>query len=234
MEEYGLSFMKALALIEIVLNDPAGNVSCIGKLVGNNNKCGLKTYLIEAKGLIQRIFEGKAHQIIYNYENGPIFNDRPAEPLPSIRQVQESEFWTYYYLPAWGESSDKPMGLYGNGEEWAKVYRDLSLPIIWNDDGLHINLTGDPDSKLIKLIWENKLGELKKEYPEAKIGLLEDSGTPYGISIRISDLPMNSLIKMEPRKKMAYAEFVRDAEHSFMHFIDNILVNLRDMGKLPK
>ena len=155
-----------------------------------------------------------------------------AEPLPSIRQVQESEFWTCYYLPAWGEASDKPIGLHGNRQEWAKIYRDLSLPVIWNDDGLHINLTGDPDSELIKMIWENKLGELKKEYTDAKIELLKYSGTPYGISIRILDIPMSRLIKMGPRKKMEYAEFARDAEHKFLHFIDNILVDLRDMGKL--
>jgi hypothetical protein len=144
--------------IRIIIHE--GNASYIGELVGNNNLCGLKTYLIEAKGLIQRIFEGKAQQIDYSYENGPIVNENPPEPLLSIRQVQESEFWTCYYLPAWGESSDKPMGLYGNREEWAKLYRDLSLPVIWNDDGLHINLTGDPDSELIKMIWKNKLGEV--------------------------------------------------------------------------
>ena len=214
-------------------NDPAGHVSCIGELVNNNNNCDLKTYLIEAKGLIQRIFEGKASQIIYIYENGPVLNDSPAEPLPSMRQVQETEFWTCYYLPAWNEPSDKPMGLRGNCDEWAKVYRDLSLPVIWNDDGLYLNITGDPDSELIKLIWKNKLDAIKKEYPEAKIEL-NDSGTPYGISIRISDIPMSSLIKMGPKNKMYYAEFIRDAEHGFMHFVDNILVDLKDMGKLIK
>ncbi|RPH51666.1 MAG: hypothetical protein EHM85_05850 [Desulfobacteraceae bacterium] len=211
-----------------------GNVSCIGELVDNNNNCDLKTYLIEAKGLIQRIFEGKASQIIYIYENGPVLNDHPAEPLPSMRQVQELEFWTCYYLPAWNEPFDKPMGLHDNHEKWDKVYKDLSLPVIWNDDGLHLNLTGDPNSELIKLIWENKLGAIKKEYPEAKIKLMEAPGTPYGISIRISDLPMNSLIKMGPKKKNHYAEFIRDAEHSFMHFIDNILIDLKNMGKFIK
>ena len=218
--------------IRIIIQE--GNVSCIGEYIGNNNKCGLKTYMLEAKGLIQRISEGKSQQIDYRYEKGPISNDQPAEPLPSIRQVQESEFWTCYYLTAWGEPSDKPMGLYGNREEWAKVYRDLSLPVIWNDDGLHLNLMGDPDSELVKLVWKYKLGELKKGYPDAKIELMEDSGKPYGISIRISDVPMSSLIKMGPRKKMEYAELIFNAEHDFMHFMDNILVALRDMGKLPK
>jgi hypothetical protein len=220
------------AEIRIIIHE--GNDSCIGEYVGNNNNCGFKTYMIEAKGLIQCIFEGKASQITYNYEKGPISSDRPAEQLPSIRQVQESEFWTCYYLPAWGESSDKPMGLHGNGDEWAKVYKDLSLPVIWNDDGLHLNITGDPDSELIKLIWKNKLGAIKKEYPEAEIKLMEASGTPYGISVRISDIPMSSLIKMGPKKKKDYAEFIRDAEHSFMHFVDSILADLRDMGKLPE
>lgn len=226
------TYRRSNAGIRIIIQE--GNASCIGEFVDNNNNCGFKTYMVEAKGLIQRIFEGKTQQIIYNYEKGPISNDLPVEPLPSMRQVQESEFWTCYYLPAWGEASDKPMGLYGNREEWAKVYRDLSLPVIWTDDGLHLNLTCDPDSELIKIIWKNKLGELKKAYPEAKIELLEDSGKPYGISIRILDIPMNNLIKMGPRKKVEYAEFISDAEHAFMHFIDDILVNLKDKGKLPE
>ena len=36
-----------------------GDVSCIDELVDNNNAGGLKTYLIEANGLTQRISEGK-------------------------------------------------------------------------------------------------------------------------------------------------------------------------------
>ncbi|MFO7666927.1 MAG: hypothetical protein R6V76_09940 [Desulfobacterales bacterium] len=217
--------------IRIIIHE--GTVSYIGGLIDNNNNCGLNTYLIEANGLIQRIFEGKAYQVTYNFEKGPVLNDRPAEPLPSLRKVQESEFWTCYYLPAWNETSDKPMGLNGNGDEWSKVYKDLSLPVIWNDNGLYLNISGDPDSELIKLIWENKLGAIKKEYPEAKIELKE-SGTPYGISIRISDVPMSNLIKMGPKKKLYYAEFILDAEHSFMHFVDKIMVELRDMGMLIK
>ena len=213
--------------IRIIIHE--GNVSCIGELVDNNNACGLKTYLIEANGLIQCIFEGKAQQIIYSYETGPIVTNSPAEPLPSMRQVQESEFWTCYYLPAWGEPPDKPIGLYGNRDQWAKIFEDLSLPMMWNDDGLHITLSGDPDSYLIKPIWEHELEKLRQEYPDAKIELLKDSGIPYGISIRILELPMSSLIKMGPRKKTEYGKFVHDAEHNFLHFIDDILVDLRDM-----
>ena len=213
--------------IRIIIHE--GNVSCIGHLVDNNNACGLKAYLIEAKGLIQRIFEGKTHQISYNYENGPIVSNSPAKPLPSMRQVQESEFWTCYYLPAWDQPLDKPFGLYGNRDQWAKIFEDLSLPMMWNDDGLHITLSGDPDSYLIKPIWEHELEKLRQEYPDAKIELLKDSGIPYGISIRILELPMSSLIKMGPRKKTEYGKFVHDAEHNFLHFIDDILVDLRDM-----
>ena len=42
------------------LNDPAGNVGLIGCFVDNNNKCNMETYLIEAKGRIQRVSKGKA------------------------------------------------------------------------------------------------------------------------------------------------------------------------------
>lgn len=139
------------------LNNPIGNVSCIHKLVNINNNCGLKTYLIGARGLIRRIFEGKTNQVSYGYENCPTANDNPPATLPSMRQVQEAEFWTCYYLPAWNQSYDEVMGLYGNGEEWAQVYKDLSLPIIWSDEGLYLNIFGEADSKLVKLIWDNRL-----------------------------------------------------------------------------
>ena len=68
--------------IRIIIHE--GAVSCIGELVDNNNNCGFKTYLIEAKGLIQRIFEGKSNQITYNYEKGSSINDSPSEQLPSV------------------------------------------------------------------------------------------------------------------------------------------------------
>ena len=224
------------------LNDPAGDVSCVGQLVINNNNCGLKTYLLEAKGLIQRIFEGKTHQIIYNYEYENIINNNsteklPSENLPSLRQVQESEFWTGFYLPGRNEFPGEPMGLTGEREEWApmySLYKDLKTPVIWDDDGLHINLIGDPDSELIKLIWDNKLDDFKNAYPDATIKLMEDSGKPYGISTRILDLPMKNLIKMGPNKKMECGEFINGAEHKFAHFIDNVLVELRDQGKFKE
>ena len=68
--------------IRIIIHE--GAVSCIGELVDNNNNCDLKTYLIEAKGLIQRMFEGKSNQITYNYEKGSSINDSPSEQLPSV------------------------------------------------------------------------------------------------------------------------------------------------------
>ncbi|MCG6536665.1 MAG: hypothetical protein L7F78_18650, partial [Syntrophales bacterium LBB04] len=217
-----------------LLNEPTGNANLIGQLVYNNNNCGMVTYLVEAKGLIQRIYEGKTKQINYQYEVGPLVNDNPSAPLPTIRRVQEAEFWNCYYLAAWGDTYDGLMGLAGNGKEWAKVFQDLSLPVIWNDDGLHLNVFGDADSELVKLIWENKLDDLQKAYPEPLIKLLEDSGKPYGISIRIADLPMSNLIKLGPRKKKEHAEFIFDAEHNFMHVIDDILDDLKDTGKLTE
>jgi len=251
-------------------NDPAGNVGLIGDLVYNNNKCGVETYLIEAKGLIQRVSKGKAQQITYNLEHGPNFsyfpvemkellqnipdgnakqtihgleniptsNDNPPQQLPSLRQVQESEFWTCYYLVHWNQSDYEPMGLYGEREEWAprhsSLCKDLSSLAIWNDDGLHINLVGDQDSELIKLIWENNLDDFKKGYPDVKVELMEKSGTPYGISTRILNLPMKNLIKMGPRKKMFYGDFVYEAEHVFSEFIDGIIVDLKNMGKIQE
>jgi len=128
------------------------------------------------------------------------------------------------------------MGLYGEREEWAprcpSLYKDLSLHVIWNDDGLHINLTRDPDSELIKLIWENNLDDFKKSYPDAKVKLMEKSGTPYGISTRILNLPMKNLIKMGPRKKMWCGGFVYETEHVFADFIGCIIIDLKNMGKI--
>jgi hypothetical protein len=215
-------------------DEPTGNAESIGMLAYNNNKCGLKTYLLEAKGLIQRIFEGKTKQIVYKYEVGSIADDNPPVPLPTIRQIQEAEFWNCYYLAAWGEAYDGLMALPGYGEIWAKVHRDLSLPVTWNDEGLHLNVFGDYDSKLVKLIWDHKLGAFKEKYPEAKIVLLEESGRPYGISIRILDLSMSNLIKLGPRKKKEYAKFTYDAEHNFFHFMDDVITDLKNMGKLPE
>lgn len=106
------------------------------------------------------------------------------------------------------------------------------MPVIWNDEGLHINIFGDTDSQMIKLIWDHKLGVLQEKYPGSRIALLEDSGKPCGILIRIAVLPMSNLIKLGPRKKKEYAEFIYDAEHNFMHVIDEILADLKNMGKL--
>ncbi len=219
-------------------NDPTGNINLIGYLINNNNCCGMKTYLVDATGLIQCISEGRDNQIIYSYEIGPTDNDQPLKRLPSLRQIQEAEFWNcYYLLPRYGYN-DELMELYGVSENWSlghsSFYKDLSEFMTWNDDGLYINLTGNSDSALIRLIWETKLDDFKKGYPSAKIELMEAFGKPYGISMRILDIPMKNLIKMGPERKMQYGKFVHEAGHNFLHFIDAVLCDLKNMGKIQE
>jgi hypothetical protein len=207
----------------------------IDDLVNISNKCGVKTYLVMAKGLIQYLLKGEKKRISYELVNGPygddINNPEPIlaerespQQLPTKRNVQVSEFWIGYYLPNWG------VGRLSDDHEvigdWTPGYslrKGLGTKAYWNDDGLFIDLEGEVGSDVIQWIWANRKCRFEEGYPGCSISLNSKDGQATSISVRISDIPITQLIEMDSNDKWNYGEMVYGEEHKFCQIAEEAI-----------
>lgn len=212
---------------------PAGDSYNISNLVARNNRCGVTTYLVEARCQIEN---GNKKGVKYFLEEGPylIIGDRgfaqregdPKQELPTKRQIQEAEFWAGYYWPNW---ECQGAGLLDPNsdiiEDWAPGYSlkyGLATEAKWTDDGFFISIVG-PASNVLNWIWNEKKGLLTAGYPGCDMDLHSNSDGPYAISVRIDPTSMSDLIKMEPKDKWDYGEMVYGEERKIVGIVEEII-----------
>jgi hypothetical protein len=246
--DVGCEYDKKIIIYENDFNkkfsyDPPGAWDVIDDLVNINNKCGVKTYLVEAKGLLQYMLQGEKKRISYHLVKGPCGNDinlpelvlhngELPRQLPTKRQVQVSEFWLGYYFPNWGMG--RSFDDHNVIEEWTPGYslaHDLSTKAYWNDDGFFIDLVGEPDSERIKWIWANRQSVFSEAYSDCPVVLKSENNKPCAISVKISDVIMEELIKMKPEDKWYYGEMVYGQEHKFWEVAQKAIENYNDAKK---
>lgn len=224
------------------ITTPAGDTNIIGNLVCRNNRCGLQTYLVQARFLVKDFFADNWEVMTkYTLEYGPdVFEgeyhepfckkDKSPEKLPTKRQMQEAEFWVGCYYP------------FANIECAADAYRDDEIiygwsPCIsfskefdtvatWDDDGFHVSLEGSEDPVAVGIltwIWENRKEKIQEAYPDSLIKLKYENDKPVALNVRVFNIPMNELFAMEPSEKYFYGESVNGEERKFNYFMEEIV-----------
>lgn len=219
----------------------------IEDLVKFNNKSGVETYLVEAKGLIKYFLKGEGNDIGYSLVNGPygydVDNPVPVSKNRELAQsffpkkdVRLSEFWLGYYRPNWGDEESN----YNRNSlvVWTPRHRlshDLRTITDWNDDGLFIDLAEYEDSEdigAIQWIWNHRKALFEETYPERSICLKYNDGQPIALSVRIYGTPVTELIEMAPKAKWLYCKMVYGAEHKFRQIAEKAIEDYDKMTKI--
>ena len=103
-----------------------------------------------------------------------------------------------------------------------------------NSDGFSIDLIGEPDSEAIKWIWTNRKSLFDDAYPDCSINLKIENNKPYAISVKVLDIPIEELIKMEPKNKWEYGEVVYGEEHKFSSIADQVIDDFDKENEVSK
>jgi hypothetical protein len=215
---------------------PAGGIFDLSNLVKRNNKCGVETYLV--KGVAVDHNSQKALNTCFIEEEPADADIDKKLKLPQKIEIQKAEFWAGYYYPNWemqgGELIDADDDITGDWNPGYSLYNGLSTKAVWNSDGFFIDLIGEPDSEAIKWIWTNRKSLFDNAYPDCSIDLKSEDNKPYAISVKVLDIPIEELIKMEPKNKWEYGEVVYGEEHKFSSIADNVIEDFDEENKASK
>lgn len=213
--------------------EPGGFCLHIAMLVEINNRCGVRTLLINAN------IEIKKNETTLNYEihqvPNSIFGDfgipetkkEATETLPTKKQIQEAEFWVFYYQDSIvRELIDIDRDMIGG---WGPIYplsSDLEAQALWNEKGLSMNVVGESGSEILKRIWNEGKDTLTKNYPGCEIDFFSRPEEKDAISVIIKKIPLSDLLNMDPRDKWDHAAEVYREEPKFVDIIEEILATI--------
>ena len=203
-------------------SDSPGDELMIWNLVTRNNRCGVHTYLVDAKGTI---IDGKKMGVSYSLSDDPTDGgDKNDAQFPSKEEVERAEFWHGCYRFVVGfEPFEPDDNIVGTSGPYYYAGRNLVTTPSWTDTGFHMNVVGIPGSEEVKWLWKNRRSEIKKHYPECLIALCKRSGKPYKIAVRVSEQPFTDCVYSTLDEKEEYAEWVSHQERRFVNLIDELL-----------
>lgn len=183
-------------------------------LLRRNNECGLKTYLVEAKGLGPFIY----YEV---NENSKVGVSRGPEELPSEERILETQFWCNIY------GSDerccccqKEMNIFGSMHPRFPSYdfnKQQRLEMEWNEEGFSLYFIDESGSGIVDWLWKNKdtlTNYYVDEYPNRQTFLITEEGKPPAIEFKLIDIPINDLLAMDGRK-ISYGEEVYYLEFEY-------------------
>lgn len=207
--------------------DGAGNNEyTLGALVQNNNKCGIATYLIRSKRLLnsekKRLF-----RLLLKESPGTDFGITPSQ-VPSKREIEEAEFWGPIYIEALGIEMDDFDTTFLGDRSCYDLGRNLETIPDWTDEGFFLKIVAKDDNAELLWLWENKRDELKKQYPKGDIELRGDGEKPKTISVLVDKTPFKKCIAAKYDEKWARAVWASFRELDFLEFCEELL---KDRGE---
>jgi hypothetical protein len=215
------------------LSKPAGHSAYVSNLVKKNNRCGVRTFLVQAMFLIKR--EGKV--LRYVIDQGPYSNIGNSlmagsktvhdETLPTKRQVQEAEWWVGYHYGHWicrgletlGRDFDAtdPLGITYSIDD------DIEARAFWDDNGLSVRLTSRRKPETLYRLWKYGRQTLMDKFPECTIDVQPDSEEGPVITISVLEIPMSELISMDVEDKRYYGKKAYNEEIYLEYIVECIL-----------
>jgi len=212
-------------------SDSPGNEFMIWNLAARNNRCGVHTYLVHAKGTI---VDGKKMGVSYLLTEGSTdCKEKNGAQLPSKEEVERAGFWRgcYHFVVGFEpfEPEDDIIG--GSGSCYC-AGRNLVTTPSWTDMGFYMNVVGMPGSEEVKWLWEKRRSKIEKHYPGCPITACKRSGKPYKIAVRVSEQPFTDCIYSTLDEKDDYAEWVSYHERRFVDLIDELLEDFPGKEKL--
>ncbi len=209
---------------------PAGNQFQVASLVAKNNRCGLRTFLVEATGLLKKQVDSLRYYITegpYSISGDkllPLSSDRRVEMLPTKAQIEEAEFWFCYYDPNHGAEPVRMDDDFIGG--WTPGYNlrnGLETETSWTEDGLLMSIVGPPNSEILNRIWKEGKNILEQRYPGCAIDFNPDSNGRGIISVTMDKLPLSELVNLTSQQKSDYGEMVYSDESTFYQVVEEIL-----------
>lgn len=197
-------------------NPLAGGWRDLYYLTRYNNKCGVRTYLVKGIALDednQKLFTNR--EIVAKPDDVKFM---PEVKHPSKAEVQKAEFWLGYYCQ---HCDDGEINIGMDDDifgDWSLGYcvgqAGAETHMVWNDDGLFLKLIGKPGSETIRWIWENRKFTFEVLYLHCPV-TFETDQYYCGISIRLEDIPLQDVFRMDPDEKSRYGRLVHDEEWKF-------------------
>lgn len=207
---------------------PAGTPSEIADLAAINNRCGVRTILVET---VCSQKDGAKRLEYFLYED--LYTD-PEElvipgiqTLPTKRQIQEAEFWAGYYGGTCQFRDAPPIKVDAhviNG--WTpgfEVTPGVELRALWTEEGFSMNLLAKPESEKLSQIWNERKAIFMEEYSGHDIAYSPNSNGKAVISVNLDKTPISDLIDLRFEEKWEYAELVYYQEGKFQEIVEEIV-----------
>jgi hypothetical protein len=203
-------------------SDSPGDDLTISDLVIRNNRCGVDTYLVQAKGII---IDGKKMRVLYSLSEGPKDGgDKPHVQLPSKEELEEAEFWTCSYSSVGGFGPFERDDDFTRGLGWYYSQKgNLLTAPAWMGEGLYMKVVGLPGSEALKWLWREKRSKIEMYYPGCPITLEKKSGRPCKITVRVSKEPFRNFLYSTLEEKEEYARWVLCEEERFSDVVERLL-----------
>ena len=202
----------------------------VGSFARINNDCGFDTWLLRASISTDSNKVEPEYDVIE--EPGDHRSTRYSK-LPSKRDFEKAEFWVVYYDSFAGyfagsgpTAAAKPDCWMGYGS-WISG-GGLEFRPTWTDKGLLMHATAESESGVdtLKWLWENSYDEIREKY-KGEPKLHKKRGSPFKLSVRVSEISFTDVIYSTPQKKEEYAEDVFGREREFHEFLTE-LINRRE------
>jgi len=216
--------------------ESAGTPPEIADLAAINNRCGVRTLLVETVCSLKEGEKGLEYFLYGDLYSDPEDSILPEiETLPTKRQIQEAEFWAGYYGGHCQYQGAPPIEVDAdviNG--WTpgfEVTPDVKLRALWTDQGFSMNLLAKPESEKLSEIWDEGKAVLMKEYPGHNIEYSPNLNGRAVISVNLEKTPISELIDMHFEDKWNSAELVYFEEGGFQGIVEGIIRTIDEKNR---